>query len=357
MKLLKKRKKTNVVKIKDKFIGGNNSILIQSMCNIPTENYKKVYTQIKKLEKAGCEIIRVSVKNDEDVESLKKLTKKINIPIVADIHFDYKLALKSIEAGVNKLRINPGNITEKWKVKEIIKSAKDSNIPIRVGVNLGSLEKKLVKLLEEKKITAEDAVVESAIKEVQYLEELDFFNIVVSLKTSDVFTTIKCYDLFSKKRKYPLHVGITETGTLRTGLIKSGIGIGQILMNGIGDTIRVSLSTNPLEEIYAAYNILGTLKLRDNIPDLIACPTCGRTQIKLISLANKVEKILYGIKKNIKIAVMGCVVNGPGEAREADIGITGGNGVGLIFKKGKILKKVKETDLLKEFQKELEKIR
>jgi len=348
-----KRKLTKLIKIKDIAIGAGLPIRVQSMCNIKTANYRAVATQIRKLIDAGCEIIRVSVKDDADIESLNKLTKSVSIPLVADIHFDYKLALKAIAAGVNKLRINPGNITEQWKVKEIVNAAKSNQIPIRIGVNLGSLEKSLLKKIDEKKMSVESAMVLSALKEVEYLEKLNFTDIVISLKSSDVATTIKSYMLFSEKRDYPLHLGITETGTLRPGLVKSAIGLGQLLTQGIGDTIRVSLTAQPIEEIYAAYNILNALKLRDDIPDLIACPTCGRTEINIIKIAEAVEKLLYSIRKPVKVAVMGCVVNGPGEARDADIGITGGKGVALLFKKGKIIRKIKETEILEVLKAEL----
>jgi len=352
--LIKKRHKTREIRIKDLTIGGSNIIRIQSMCNIKTAYFKKVLNQIKKLENAGCEIVRVSVKDDDDINGLKKIIKSAELPVVADIHFDYKLALKSVEAGVSKLRINPGNITDKWKIKEIVSAAKNNDVPIRIGVNLGSLEKSLLQKLEAGKISVENAMLESALSETAYLEELDFKNIVVSLKTSDVLSTVKSYMLFSKKRNYPLHIGITETGTLRCGLIKSSIGLSQILSYGLGDTIRVSLSADPVEEVYAAYKILGALNLRKDTPDLIACPTCGRTEINLIKIAGEVEKILFNVRKPIKVAVMGCAVNGPGEARDADIGITGGKGVGLLFKKGKIVKKVKESEILGVLKKELD---
>lgn len=351
--LILERHKTRKIKIGNIAVGGGNPIAVQSMCNIKTADFQAVTRQIRKLEKAGCEIIRVSVKDDSDVEGLKKIVKSANIPVVADIHFDYKLAVKSIEAGVSKLRINPGNIGALWKVKEIVNAAAPAAIPIRIGVNLGSLEKTLLAKLETRKISTAAAMTESALTEIDFLEKLKFENIIVSLKTSDIKTTIESYESFSAKRNYPLHIGITEAGTIRSGLVKSSIGIGSLLMRGLGDTIRVSLSADPVEEIYAAYNILSTLKLRADLPELISCPTCGRTEINLIKLANKVEKILYSIKKPVKVAVMGCVVNGPGEARHADIGITGGKGIGLIFKKGKIFKKVKESEILNELIKEL----
>ncbi|HPP86774.1 MAG TPA: flavodoxin-dependent (E)-4-hydroxy-3-methylbut-2-enyl-diphosphate synthase [bacterium] len=352
--LIKKRHKTKEIKIKNLAIGGNNPIIVQSMCNIKTENTRKLLNQIQRLENAGCEIIRVSVKDENDANALKKITACIKTPIVADIHFDYKLALKSIDAGVAKLRINPGNIGALWKVKEVVKSAKINKVPIRIGVNYGSLEKELVKKIENKKMTVAAAMVESARKEIKYFEKLNFTDIVVSLKTSDIQQTIESYMEFVKHFNYPLHIGITEAGTIKSGLIKSAIGIGYLLMQGIGDTIRVSLTADPVEEVYAAYNILSCLKLRSDLPELVSCPTCGRTEIDLINLANRVEKILYSIKKPIKVAVMGCVVNGPGEARHADIGITGGKGVGLLFKKGEIIKKVKDTEIFDELIKELE---
>lgn len=353
MKIMIKRKPSKKILVKNVEIGGGSSIKIQSMCNIKTADYKRIINQIRRLFLAGCELIRVSVKDDNDIEGLKKIIPSSPIPVIADIHFDYKLALKSIAAGVHKLRVNPGNIGDDWKVKEIIKAAKEKKIPIRIGVNFGSLEKPLLKKIEENKMTAESAVVASALKEIKLLEELDFTDIAVSLKTSDALTTVLAYVLFSEKRNYPLHVGITETGTLRNGLVKSSIGISQIFLNGLGDTVRVSLASDPIEEIYAAYNILKVLHLREDMVDFIACPTCGRTEINLLQLAAKVEKIVYSIRRPVKIAVMGCVVNGPGEARDADIGITGGKGVGLIFRKGKIIKKVKESELFDEFKNEL----
>ena len=311
MKIAIKRKHSKKILVKNVEIGGGSSVKVQSMCNIKTADYKKVTAQIRRLVKAGCELIRVSVKDDSDIDGLKKITASSAIPVIADIHFDYKLALKSIEAGVHKLRLNPGNIGEDWKVREIVKAAKEKKIPIRIGVNLGSIEKNLLKKIEDGRMSAEQAVVASAIRESQLLEALDFKDIAVSLKTSDVMTTVMSYLLFSEKRNYPLHVGITETGTLRNGLVKSAIGISQIFLNGIGDTVRVSLAADPVEEIYAAYNILKILHLREDMADFIACPTCGRTEIDLLQLAAKVEKIVYMIRQPVKIAVMGCVVNGP----------------------------------------------
>ncbi len=342
--------KTREISIGNKVIGGNNPVLIQSMCNTRTSDIEGTIKQIHDLEKAGCEIIRVAVPNRESAKALIDIKKNINIPLVADIHFDYKLALMAIENGVDKLRLNPGNIGSEDRIKAVIDAAKRKNIPIRIGVNSGSLEKEI--LNKYGKVTAE-GLVDSAIHEIKIFEKFDYDNIVISIKSSDVLMSIKAHKLLKSMVDYPIHIGITESGTVKSGTIKSSIGLGILLYEGIGDTIRVSLTGDPIEEIYCAKKILSTLGLRKFGPEIISCPTCGRTQIDLINLANKVEAYLDGIEKNIKVAVMGCVVNGPGEAKEADIGIAGGNGIGVIIKKGEILKKVREEDMLEELKKEI----
>lgn len=347
------RRKTKEIKIGNVYIGGNNPIAIQSMCNTDTRDIEKTCIQIEELEKAGCEIIRVAVPDIEAAEALKEIKNRINIPLVADIHFDYKLALKAIENGIDKLRINPGNIGSENRIKEVVNSAKEKNIPIRIGVNSGSLEKDI--LNKYNGVTSE-GLVESALKHVHILEKYNFQNIVVSIKASNVPFSIESYSLLSQKIDYPIHLGITESGTVWTGSIKSAVGIGSILAMGIGDTIRVSLTGKPVEEIKTAKEILKSLNLRKFGVEFISCPTCGRTEIDLISIANKVEKECMNINKNIKVAVMGCVVNGPGEAKEADIGIAGGKGYGLIFKKGEILKRVQENQLIDELMLEIKKL-
>ena len=319
------------------------------MCNTDTRNVSETVNQIHKLEEKGCEIIRVAIPDMEAASALKNIKNQINIPIVADIHFDYKLALAAMENGADKIRINPGNIGSEEKVKAVVSMAKDMNIPIRIGVNAGSLEKELL----EKYGVSEKSLVESALKEVSILEKLNFENIVISVKTSNVPMTVKAYSMLSDLTDYPLHIGVTESGTPYNGVIKSSVGIGTLLMLGIGDTIRVSLTGDPLEEIRAAKSILKASGIRNFGAELISCPTCGRTQIDLISLAEKVEKEIENIDKPIKVAVMGCVVNGPGEAKEADIGICGGKGEGLIIKKGEIIKKLPERDLLKALMEEI----
>ncbi|MGL5380325.1 flavodoxin-dependent (E)-4-hydroxy-3-methylbut-2-enyl-diphosphate synthase, partial [Clostridium sp.] len=316
-----------------------------------TRDSRATLGQINDLYKAGCEIIRCAVPDMEAAESLKEICKESPIPVVADIHFDYRLALESIKNGVSALRINPGNIGSDERVKLVAEAAKAKNIPIRIGVNSGSLEKDILE--RDGKPTAE-GLVESALRHVKILEELDFFDIVISIKSSDVRMMIDSYRLMSEKCNYPLHLGVTESGTLFRGTIKSSIGLGTLLAEGIGDTIRVSLTSDPIEEIKVAKEILKSLGLRESGLQFISCPTCGRTQIDLIGIAKEVENKLEGINKNIKVAVMGCVVNGPGEAREADIGIAGGKGEGIIFKKGKIIKKVKEEHLIEELMKEIE---
>ena len=331
-------------------IGGNNPIAIQSMCNTDTRDVKSTVEQIKKLEKAGCEIIRVAVPDMQAAECIRDIKKSIDIPLVADIHFDYRLALKCMDNGIDKIRINPGNIGSADRVKQVADMAKKNHIPIRVGVNSGSLEKELV---EKYGGVTPQGLVESALGHVKLLEQNDFYDTAISIKASNVPFSIEVYELLSNTVDYPLHVGITEAGTVWGGTIKSAVGIGAILSRGIGDTIRVSLTGDPVEEIYAAKEILKDLNLRKFGVEFISCPTCGRTSIDLIKIANEVESKIKDIDKNIKVAVMGCAVNGPGEAREADIGIAGGHGEGLIFKKGEILRKVPEEKLVDELLKEI----
>ena len=345
------RKKTREVIVKNVKIGGNSEVVIQSMTNTDTRNVEETLKQIRTLYNAGCQIIRCAVLDMEAAESLKEITAKSPIPVVADIHFDYRLALKSIENGVSALRINPGNIGSRERVEMVCKAAKEKNIPIRIGVNSGSIEKEI---LEKYKVPTAEGLVESALKHVKILEDLDFHDIVISIKSSNVPMMIEAYRLISSKCNYPLHLGVTESGTVFKGTIKSSVGIGTLLAEGIGDTIRVSLTSDPVDEIKVAKEILKSLGLRKGGLEFISCPTCGRTQIDLIGIANEVEKRLENINKDIKVAVMGCVVNGPGEAREADIGIAGGKGEGIIFKKGKIIKKVKESELVDELMKEID---
>lgn len=345
------RDNTKVIKIGSVKIGGGNPIAIQSMCNTDTRDVFATVNQIKELEEEGCEIIRVAVPDMEAAKAFGEIKKQISIPLVADIHFDHKLALEVMEQGADKVRINPGNIGDKKKIKDVVDKAKEKQIPIRIGVNSGSLEKEF---LEKYGSVTPEALVESALKHIKILEELNFFDIIVSIKASSVPSSIKAYKLLSEKVEYPIHVGITEAGTVYAGTIKSSVGIGAILSMGIGDTIRVSLTGNPVEEIKAAKEILKSLELRKFGVNFVSCPTCGRTEIDLINIANKVEEKCRLINKDIKVAVMGCVVNGPGEAKEADIGIAGGNGFGIIFKKGQIIKKVPEDKLVEELMKEIE---
>ncbi len=345
--------KTRVVNIGGVKIGGGNPIAIQSMCNTDTRDVNATVEQIATLTDAGCEIIRVAVPDMEAAQAVGEIKKRISIPLVADIHFDYRLALECIRNGADKVRINPGNIGGTDRVKKVVEAAKERCIPIRIGVNGGSLEKRL--LQKYGGVTA-DALVESAAGHIAILKDLDFDNIVVSIKVSDVPTMIDAYRKFSKASSIPLHIGVTEAGTLRSGTIKSAVGIGALLAEGIGDTMRVSLTADPVEEIYAAYDIQRVLGLRKENAEVISCPTCGRTRIDLIPIANEVERRARSLKKNIKIAVMGCAVNGPGEAREADIGIAGGDGEGLIFKKGEIVKKVSEDAIVDELMAEIEKL-
>ncbi len=347
------RKNTKVVKAGNVLIGGNNPVVIQSMCNTDTHDIVSTVKQIKELEEAGCEMVRVAVIDMDAAKCIGKIKEQINIPLVADIHFDYRLALEAINQGIDKIRINPGNIGSREKVQLVADKAKEKGIPIRIGVNSGSLQKDLLKKFGH--VTPE-AMVESALSHVKILEDCDFRDIVISIKSSNVPFSIEAYRLLSQAVDYPLHLGITEAGTVYSGTIKSAVGIGSILSMGIGDTIRVSLTGNPVDEIKAAKEILKSLELRKFGVELISCPTCGRTQIDLINLAGEVEKRCANINKDIKVAVMGCAVNGPGEAREADIGIAGGHGEGLIFKKGEILKKVPEDELLNTLMEEIEKL-
>ncbi len=344
------RKKTKEVQIGSKIIGGSHPILIQSMTNTRTEDVKGTIAQIQRLTEAGCEIIRCAVPTMEAAEALAEIKKGITIPLVAHIHFDYRLALAAIEHGADKIRINPGNIGARERIQAVIDAAKERNIPIRVGVNSGSLEKELVERYHG--VTAE-GIVESALDKVHLIEELGYDNLVISIKSSDVLMCVRAHELIANRTDYPLHVGITESGTITSGNIKSAMGLGMILSQGIGDTIRVSLTGDPLEEIKSAKIILRTLGLRKGGIEVVSCPTCGRTQIDLIGLANQVEAMVSDIPLELKVAVMGCVVNGPGEAKEADIGIAGGIGEGLIIKHGEIYKKVKEEDLLEALRHEL----
>lgn len=345
------RDNTKIVKIGDRVIGGGNPILIQSMTNTRTEDVKATVDQILRLEAAGCEIIRCTVPTLEAAETLKEIKKQIHIPLVADIHFDYKMAIAAMENGADKIRINPGNIGSREKVEAVVKVAKERNIPIRVGVNSGSLEKELVEKYHG--VTAE-GIVESALDKVGIIEDLGYDNLVISIKSSDVMMCVKAHEILAEKTNHPLHVGITESGTINSGNIKSALGLGLILNQGIGDTIRVSLSADPVEEVRSARLILRTLGLRKGGIEVVSCPTCGRTKIDLIGLATKVEDMVRDMPLDIKVAVMGCAVNGPGEAKEADIGIAGGIGEGLLIKKGEIIKKVPEEELLNTLRFELE---
>lgn len=347
------RRNTRVIKVGDKLIGGSNPITIQSMTNTITKDINASISQINELEKAGCDIIRMAISDTEDARAIETIKKNINIPIIADIQYDYKLALESIKYGVDGLRINPGNIGSLDKVKQIVEACKKRMISIRIGVNSGSIKKEY---LEKYKGVNEESMVESALEQIKLLEDLDFRDIKISLKASNVALSIKSYTKMSEMRDYPLHLGITEAGPGMKGTIKSSVGIGALLAMGIGDTIRVSLTDDPIEEIKVGKEILKSLGLRKGGLELISCPTCGRTKIDLINIVKEAEKKLEGIDKNLKVAIMGCPVNGPGEAREADIGIAGGNGEGLIFLKGKIIKKVKEEELLEELVKEIEKM-
>ena len=344
------REQTKVVNIGDKKIGGVNPLLIQSMTNTPTEDVEATVAQILRLEQAGCEIIRCTVPHMEAARALAEIKKRIHIPLVADIHFDYKMAIAAMENGADKIRINPGNIGGKDKVSAVVSAAKERNIPIRVGVNSGSLERELVEKYHG--VTAE-GIVESALDKVGIIEDCGYDNLVISIKSSDVMMCVKAHELLAAKTNYPLHVGITESGTVMSGNIKSAVGLGIILNQGIGDTIRVSLTGDPVEEIKSAKLILRTLGIRKGGIEVVSCPTCGRTKIDLIALAAQVEEMVQDIPLDIKVAVMGCAVNGPGEAKEADIGIAGGIGEGLLIKKGEIVRKVPEQELLDTLREEL----
>lgn len=344
------RSNTKVIQIGNRVIGGGNSVLIQSMTNTKTEDVAATVAQIQALTKAGCDIVRCAVPTMEAALALKEIKKQIEIPLVADIHFDYRLAIAAMENGADKIRINPGNIGSVERVKAVVDVAKERNIPIRVGVNSGSLEKHLVEKYGH--VTAE-GLVESALDKVKLIEDMGYDNLVISIKSSDVLMCVKAHELIAQQTNYPLHVGITESGTVRAGNIKSSVGLGIILHEGIGDTIRVSLTGDPVEEIMTAKTILKTLGLRKGGIEVVSCPTCGRTQIDLISLAGKVEELVQDIDLDIKVAVMGCVVNGPGEAKEADIGVAGGKGEGVLIKHGQIVRKMPESELLEALREEL----
>lgn len=347
------RKETIKIKVGNKFIGGDSPITVQSMTNTDTRDIEKTVEQIKRLEDSDCDIIRCAVPDEEACNALAKITKNINIPLVADIHFDYRLALKSIENGISALRINPGNIGSRERVNLVAKKAKENGIPIRIGVNSGSLEKDILKRYGK---VCPDALVESALRHIEILDSVNFNDIVISIKSSNVNQMIESYEKISSKVNYPLHLGVTEAGTPWRGIIKSSVGIGSLLSQGIGDTIRVSLTGDPVEEVRVGKEILRSLNLYTKGIEFISCPTCGRTEINLIKIAEEVENRLGKLDKNIKVAIMGCVVNGPGEAREADIGIAGGKGYGLIFKKGEIIKKLKEDDLIEGLIEEIKKL-
>ena len=345
------RDKTKVIRIGDRVIGGGNPILIQSMTNTPTEDVEATVAQTLRLEEAGCEIIRCTVPTPEAAAAIAKIKERIHIPLVADIHFDYKMAIAAMENGADKIRINPGNIGGKAHIEEVVRCAKERGIPIRVGVNSGSLEREIVSKYGG--VTAE-GLVESALDKVGMVEDCGYDNIVISIKSSNVMMCIRAHEILAGKSLYPLHVGITEAGTLMSGNIKSAVGLGVILYEGIGDTIRVSLTGDPVEEIKSAKRILKTLGLRKGGIDVVSCPTCGRTKIDLIGLANQVETLVQGYPLDIKVAVMGCAVNGPGEAREADLGIAGGIGEGLLMRHGEVIRKVPENELLEALRQELD---
>lgn len=345
------RENTRVVRIGDREIGGGSPVLIQSMCNTKTEDVKATTGQILALERAGCDIIRVAVPTMEAADAIRRIKKNIHIPLVADIHFDYRLAIAAIESGADKIRINPGNIGARERVQAVVETAKQYGVPIRVGVNSGSLEKPL---LEKYGGVTARGIVESALDKVHIIEDLGYDNLVISIKSSDVLMCVEAHEILAQQTDYPLHVGITESGTVQSGNIKSAVGLGILLHRGIGDTIRVSLTGDPVEEVRSAKLILRTLGLRQGGIEVVSCPTCGRTRIDLIGLANQVEKLAADYPLDLKVAVMGCVVNGPGEAREADIGIAGGDGEGLLIKKGEIVRKMPEGELLEALKYELD---
>ena len=344
-------RESKVVKVGNILIGGGNDVIIQSMTNTPTTDVEKTVNQIKKLQEEGCQLVRVTVNTEEAAKKIKEIKEKIDIPLVADIHFDYRLALLAIENGIDKLRINPGNIGSDEKVEIVVKKAMEKGVPIRIGVNSGSLEKTI---LEKYGKPTSDAMVESALYHMRLLEKFNFTDIIISLKSSNVKMMVEAYRKLAKLCNYPLHLGVTEAGTAFQGTVKSAIGIGSLLVDGIGDTIRVSLTEDPVEEIKVAKEILKVLGLKEVGVEIVSCPTCGRTEIEMIGLAHQVEKEFEKVDKKIKIAVMGCVVNGPGEAKEADYGVAGGKGVAVLFKKGAVIKKGDEGEILKELKKLIE---
>lgn len=345
------RTKTRPVKVGPLTIGGNNEVIIQSMTTTKTHDVEATVAQIKRLEEAGCQIVRVACPDMRAAQAIPEIKKRINIPLVADIHFDYRLALKAIEGGVDKIRINPGNIGKKEKVEAVVKAAKERNIPIRIGVNAGSLEKRI---LDKYGYPTADGMVESALYHIKILEDLNFYDIVVSMKASDVNLAIEAYEKAARTFDYPLHLGITESGTLFSGTIKSAAGLGTLLSMGIGNTIRISLSADPVEEVKVARELLKAFGLASNMATLVSCPTCGRIEIDLISIANEIEEYISNIRAPIKVAILGCAVNGPGEAKEADIGIAGARGEGLLFRHGKIIRKVPENTMVEELKKEID---
>ena len=347
------RRKSRKIKLGNTYIGGDSDVLVQSMLNIPAGDIEGSVAQAKELAAAGCQVIRFAIPNEQALDLVEPIKNAVEVPLVADIHFDYRLALGAVERGIDKIRINPGNIGDDSRVKAVADACKARNIPIRIGVNSGSLEKEI---LAKYGSPTPEAMVASAMYHARLLEKFDFEDIVISIKSSNVETMINAYELAAQECDYPLHLGVTEAGTERMGIIKSSIGIGSLVTRGIGDTIRVSLTDGPVKEVFAAFDILKARGLKKDCPYLISCPTCGRTKIDLVGLAKQVEDRLRNCKKPIKVAVMGCIVNGPGEAKEADIGIAGGDGNGLIFKKGEILRKVDEKDLLEELMKEIEKL-
>ena len=347
------RRKTRQVRAGHVMIGSDSPVTVQSMLNAPASDAEGNIRQARELEKAGCEIVRMSVPDQEAVRAFAKVRENISIPLVADIHFDYRMAIESVKAGADKIRINPGNIGDDSRVKKVVEACRQAGVPIRIGVNSGSVEKEI---LAKYGAPVPQALVDSALHHAALLEKFDFYDIVLSIKSSDVSNMVQAYRLAAQQCEYPLHLGVTEAGTERMGLIKSAAGIGALLLDGIGDTIRVSLTADPVREIQAGHDILRALDLRGDHPQLVSCPTCGRTKINLIAIADEVERRLSGCRKPIKVAVMGCIVNGPGEAREADIGIAGGDGCGLIFKKGEVLRKVPEERLVDELMNEIEKM-
>ncbi len=353
MREITHRTKTRPVKVGNLTIGGNNEVIIQSMTTTKTHDIEATVAEIKRLEEAGCQMVRVACPDMRAAEAIPEIKKRINIPLVVDIHFDYRLALKAIEGGADKIRINPGNIGKRERVEAVVQAAKEKGIPIRIGVNAGSLEKQI---LEKYGYPTADGMVESALHHIRILEELDFHDIVVSLKASDVNLAIEAYEKAAREFDYPLHLGITESGTLFAGTIKSAAGLGVLLAKGIGNTIRISLSADPVEEVKVARELLKVFGLASNAATLISCPTCGRIEIDLIKIANEVEEYISKIKAPIKVAVLGCAVNGPGEAREADIGIAGARGEGLLFRHGKVIRKIPEENMVEELKKEIDKL-